>query len=101
MDTIFINLENSKTSDPHRSVLNLADKVHLKRCDKYFTIQYTWKNNKMQYKNKTFNISAPTWSEEFDLPNGLMSVSDIQDLLSKYIIKIHEMISHDGIIWKH
>ena len=30
MDTILINPENSKTSDPHRLLLNLPDKVHLK-----------------------------------------------------------------------
>ena len=34
MDTIFMNSENSKTSDPHR-LLNLSDKINLKRSDKY------------------------------------------------------------------
>ena len=34
MDTIFMNSENSKTSDPHRVSLNLSDKINLKRCDK-------------------------------------------------------------------
>ena len=29
MDTIFINSENSKTSDPHRLLLNLTDKINL------------------------------------------------------------------------
>ena len=29
MDTIFMNSENSKTSDPHRLLLNLPDKVNL------------------------------------------------------------------------
>ena len=33
----------------------------------------------MSYKNK-FNISAPTWNEEFELPEGLYSISDIQIL---------------------
>ena len=35
MYTIFMNSENSKTSDPHRFSLNLADKMNLKRSDKY------------------------------------------------------------------
>ena len=30
MDTIFINSENSKTSDPHRLLINLLDKKKLK-----------------------------------------------------------------------
>ena len=34
MDTIFMNSENSKTSDPHRLLLNLIDKINLKRGDK-------------------------------------------------------------------
>ena len=35
MDTIFMNSENSKTSEPHRVLLNLTDKINLKRSDKY------------------------------------------------------------------
>ena len=34
MDTIFMNSENSKISDPHRLLLNLSDKINLKRSDK-------------------------------------------------------------------
>ena len=83
MDTIFMNSENSKTSDPH----------NLKRLDKYvalssFSIYYTWKNMKKSYKNNRFKISAPTWNEEFELPDGSYSVSDIQDYF-EYILKKH------------
>ena len=38
MDTIFINSENSKTPDPHRQLLNLSDKIGLKRSDKYVAL---------------------------------------------------------------
>ena len=34
MNTIFMNSKNSKTSDPHRLLLNLADKTDLRRKDK-------------------------------------------------------------------
>ena len=49
MDTIFMNFENSKTFDPHRLLLNLLNKINLKRSDKYvalsnLNIYYTWKN---------------------------------------------------------
>ena len=52
MDTISINSRNSKTSDNHRLLLNLADKINLKRSDKYVTlsnlsIYYTRENIKM------------------------------------------------------
>ena len=38
MDTIFMNSRNSKTSDPHRLLLNLSDNVTLKRSDKYVAL---------------------------------------------------------------
>ena len=86
-----MNSENSTTSDPHRLLLNLSDKINLKRSDKYvalsnLNIYYTWKNIKRSYKNNNFKISAPTWNEEFELPNGSYSVSNIQNYF-KYILK--------------
>ena len=49
MDTIFMNSENSKTSAPHRLLINLTDKIDLRRKDKYvalsnLSIYYTWRN---------------------------------------------------------
>ena len=46
-----MNSENSKTSDPHRLLPNLSDKIYLKRSDKYvalsnLSIYYTWENIK-------------------------------------------------------
>ena len=38
MDTIFMNSGNSKTSDPHRLLLNLSNKINLKRSDKYVAL---------------------------------------------------------------
>ena len=97
MHTIFMNSENSKISDPHRLLLNLSNKKKLKRSDKYvalsnLSIYYTWKNIKKSYKNNKFKISAPTWNEEFELPDGSYSVSDIQDYF-EYIIKKHETVT--------
>ena len=48
MDTIFMNSKNSKTSDPHRLLLNFSDKINLKRSDDYvalsnLSIYYIWK----------------------------------------------------------
>ena len=53
-----------------------------------FVFKYTWKNAKSSYYNNKFKISAPTWSEEFELPDGSYSVSDIQDYF-EYILKKH------------
>ena len=38
MNPIFMNSKNSKTSDPHRLLLNLTDKIDLKRKDKYIAL---------------------------------------------------------------
>ena len=75
MDTISINSENSKTFELHGLLLNLADKINLKRSNKYVALPnpsfcYAWKNIKKSYKNNKFEISAPTWNEKFDLPDG-------------------------------
>ena len=91
MNTIFLNSENSKTSDPHRLFLNLTDKIYLRRKDKYITfsnlgIYYTWKNMKKAYKNNKFENSALTWNEEFELPDGSYSISYIPDYF-EYILK--------------
>ena len=93
MNTIFMNSENSKTSDPHTLLLNLTDKTDLRRKDKYIalsniSINYTWKNIKKTYKNSKFKISAPTWNEEFELPDGSYSIPDIQ-IYFEYILKKH------------
>ena len=38
MDTIFMNSKNSKISYPHRVLLNISDKIDLKRSDKYVAL---------------------------------------------------------------
>ena len=91
MDTVSLNSKSIKTSNPHRLLLNLSDKINLKRSNKYvassnLSIYYKWKNIKKSYKNNKFKISAPTWNEKFELPDGLYSVSDIQDYF-EYILK--------------
>ena len=67
MNTIFMNSENDKISDSHRLLLNLTDKIDLRRKDKCIalsnlSIYYTWKNIKKSYANNKFKISAPTWN---------------------------------------
>ena len=93
MDTICMNSENSKISKPHVLVLKRTDKLDLRRGEKIislsnFSIYYTWKNKKSSYNNNKFKIFAPTWNDEFELPDGSYSVSDIQDYF-EYILKKH------------
>ena len=91
-----MNTENSKTNEPHRFKLDLTDKLNLKNPNKNmalanFSIYYTWKNIKSEYKNNKFKISAPTWNVNFDLPDGSYSIADIQHYF-EFIIKEHETL---------
>ena len=93
MNTIFMSSENSRTSEYHVLVLKLSDNLDLRRDQKSvalsnFSIYYTWKNIKSSYNNNKFKIYAPTWSDEFELPDGSSSISDIQDYF-EYILKEH------------
>ena len=70
METIFMNTENSKTSEPHKFVLNLSQRLDLRSSNKHVTLQklptyYTWKNVRKQYKHNKLRIIAPTWNDEF------------------------------------
>ena len=81
MNTIFMNSENSRTCEYHILVLKLTDKLDVRRSQKSvalsnLSIYYTWKNIKSSYNNSKFKISAPTWSEEFKLPDGSYTISD-------------------------
>ena len=81
METIFMNTENSQTNEPHR--LDLTNKLNLKNQNvalANLSIYYTGKNIKSEYNNNNkFEISAPTWDDTFDLPDGSYSIADIQD----------------------
>ena len=88
-----MNSENSKTSKLHVLILKLTNKLDLRIGEKIIalsnlSIYYTWKNIKSSYNNNKFKISAPTWNDEFELPDGSYSVSNIQDYF-EYILKKH------------
>ena len=80
MDTIFMNSRNIRTSEYHFLVLKLTYKLDLRKGEKSVAlsklrIYYTCKNMKSSYSNNKFKISAPTWSDEFALPDGSYSIS--------------------------
>ena len=97
MDATFVNSENSKTSDVHRLLVNISDKIDLKRIDKCvalsnLNIYSRWKNIRKSYKKNKFKKPAPTWNEKFEISNGSKSVSDITEYF-EYIIKKHSRVT--------
>ena len=90
---MFMSSENSKTSSRHVLILKFTNKLDLRIDEKIIalsniSIYYTWKNIKNSYNNNKFKISAPTWNDKFELPDGSYSVADIQDYF-EYIFKKH------------
>ena len=82
IDAIFMNSKNSKTSDPHKLLLGLSDKMNLKRSDKYVdiskrSIYYTWKNVTMSYKNLKYLLQY-----------GMKNVNYLMDHILYHIFKI-------------
>ena len=100
METIFTNTENSKANQSRKFIYQFTDKFNLKTPnDKNIglvnlSIYCTSKNNKSEYNNYKFKISAPTWNDTFDLLDGSYSVSDIQDYF-EFIIRKHETLTEN------
>ena len=82
MDTMFMNSKNSRTSDPHRLLLNLTDKINLKKNDNYvalsnLSIYYTWKNN----HTKIVNL-------KYQLRHGMRNLNYLMDHILYLVLKI-------------
>ena len=97
METIFMNTENSKTSESNKFAYHFTDKLNLKKPNKNIALAnlsmyYTWKNVKSGYNNNKFKISAPTWNNTFDVPDGSYSIAALQNYF-EYIIKKHETVT--------
>ena len=86
-----MNSENSKTSKSNVLAIKLTNKLDFWIGEKIIALSnlsifYTWRNIKNSYNNNKLKISAPTWNDEFELPDGSDSVSDSQDYF-EYIKK--------------
>ena len=84
---------NLKDSDYHQQKTNLKN-LNKNIALGNLSICYTWKNIKSAYNNNKFKISAPTWNDTFDLPDGSYSIADIQDYF-EFIIKKHETLTEN------
>ena len=94
-----MSTKNTKTNEPQRFRLSLADKLNLKNQHKNMalanlSIRYTWKNIQSAYNNNRFKISAPTWNDTFHLPDGSYSIADIQNYF-KFIIRKHGTLAEN------
>ena len=100
METIFMKTKNSKINQSNKFIYQFTDKLNLKTPNSKniglinLSIYQTWKNIMSEYNNNKFKISALTWNDTFDLPDGSYSISDIQDYF-EFIIKKHETLAEN------
>ena len=85
MDAIFMNSENSRTSEYHVLALKLTHKLDLRRGQKSVALSnlsnyYTWKNIKSSYNNNKSKISTPIW--------GVINLNYQMDHIQYQIFKI-------------
>ena len=84
IDTIFINSENSKTSEPYTLTPKLTDKLDLRRGEKNIallnlSIYYTWKN---------IDSSCNTTISKYQLQHGMINLNYQMDRILYQIVKI-------------
>ena len=100
-----MNSENSKTNESNKFFYQFADKLYLKNPSKNIglvnlSIYYIWRNIKSAYNNNKIEISAPTWNDKFDLPDGSYSIVDIQHYFA-FIIKKRKTLAENHPIQIH
>ena len=64
--------ENRKSYDLHKLVLNLSDKINLKRSDKYvvlLNLSFYFIGKNLKSCKKEFQ-TVPTWNDQFELLDG-------------------------------
>ena len=61
------------------------------------SIYYTWKNIESSYNINKFKIFTRTWNDEFALPDGSYSISDIQDYFENILKKHGEDIDKASV----
>ena len=98
-----MNTENTKTNESNKFIYQFTNKRNLKTPKNKniglvnLSIYYTWENIRSEYNNNKFKISAPTWNDNFDLPDGSYSISDIQDYF-EFIMRKHEPLTENPSI---
>ena len=76
MKTIFMNTENSNRNESNKFIYQFTDKLNLKTSNNKkiglvnLSVYYAWKKIRSEYNNKSVKISAPTWNDTLDLPDG-------------------------------
>ena len=78
-----MNSENSKTSDHHRLLLNLTDRINLKRSDNYISL-----SNHLLYMEKYKKSHIKIINLKCQLHHGMKNLNYLMDHILYQIFKI-------------
>ena len=81
MNTIFINFQNSKGSEPHRLLLNLADKIEVVSMLLYQILFFTTHQKILKSHTKIIN-------SKYQLQHGMKILICLMDSILYHIFKI-------------
>ena len=84
VSTIFMNFKNSKTSDPHRLLLNLTDKIDLRRQDKYIALSIL----AFTIYGKIFKKHVRAINLKYHLQHGMKNLNYLMDHIIYQVFKI-------------
>ena len=93
MNTIFMNSKNIKTPDSLKLLINLSEKINLKRSDKYvapsnLSINCKWKNIKRAYKKKNLNYQLQRGTKNLNYLMGSILYQKFKIILNKSSRKV-------------
>ena len=95
-----MNNENNKINEFNKFTYQFTGKFNLKTPNNKnigfvnLSIYYTWEDIKSAYNSNKFKFLASNWNDEFDLPDGSDSTSDMQEFF-KFIIKKYEALAEN------
>ena len=79
-----MNSKKSKTSDPHRLLLNLTDKINLKSSDEYVALS----NLSIYYTSKNVKRHITTIHLKYQLQHEMKNLNYLMDHTLYQILKI-------------
>ena len=95
-----MNSENSKTSKTYILIIEVTDKLDLRRGEESIALSnlsICYQNIKSSYNSNKFKILVPTWNDKFLLPNESYSILNMQDYFEYILQKNNENIDNLSI----
>ena len=103
METMFINMKNSKKESATQICFQFVTKIRVKKfrqtcCSSKLIYLLHEEEYKKKYKNNKLKKIAPTWNDDFELPDDSYSIADIQDYIDYIFKKYETLTTHSKVL---